>query len=186
MKLISRSMENCTTYVDVLSQIQRRVIVLGSNRADIGEPIAVVNLVGTLLLIDKCPGLALISPVVGLQAMCGAEPGYSGIGMALAVQILSQLEACCGLCHFGRPGVRTARDFVGGERVAAGSAIGNPIAQRGDVRLRLDADLSHLSPDLPGPSLVRRQFPFNQILACRVEAGGGWGTGWLRRPLRGP
>src|SRR5215472_192394 len=55
---------NCTIFVDVLSQIQRRVIVLSSNRADIGEPIAVVDIVGTLLLIDKCPCLALISPVV--------------------------------------------------------------------------------------------------------------------------
>src|SRR5215472_16012079 len=125
MKRISRSMENCTLLVDVLSQIQRRVIVLGPNRADIGEPIAVVDIVWTLLLIDKCPGLALISPVVGLQAMCGAEPVHSGIGMALAVQVLSQLEACCGLCHFRRPGMRTARDFVRGERVAAGSATGN-------------------------------------------------------------
>jgi len=68
---------------------------------------------------------------------------------------------------------------VGGERVAAGSAIGNPIAQRGDVCLRLNADLSHLSPDLPGPSLVRRQFPFNQILACGVEAAEGCGTAWI-------
>src|SRR5215467_1507641 len=173
MKRISRSMENCTTFVDFLSQIQRRVIVLGSNRADIGEPIAIVDIVWTLLLIDKCPGLALIGPVVGLQAMCGAEPGYSGIGMALAVQVLSQLEACCGLCHFGRPGVRTARDFVGDELVAAGSAIGNPIAQCGDVCLRLDADLAHLSSDLPGPSLLRGQFPLNQLLACGVEAAEG-------------
>ncbi len=89
MKLTPRSFENCTTLVDVLLQIQRRVIVLGSNRADIGEPIAVVDIAWTLLLIDKCPGLALVGPVVGLQAMCGAEPGYSGIGMALAVQVLS-------------------------------------------------------------------------------------------------
>src|SRR5258708_2609959 len=101
MKRISRSMDNCTAFVDVLSQIQRRVIVLGSNRADIGEPITVVDIVGTLLLIDQCPGLALIGPVVGLQAMVGTEPGHSGIGMALAVQVLSQLEACCGLCHLG-------------------------------------------------------------------------------------
>src|SRR5258706_13027385 len=179
MKLISRSMDNCTTYVDVLSQIQRRVIVLGSNRADIGEPIAVVDIVWTLLLIDKYPGLALVGPVVGLQAMCGAEPGYSGIGMALTGQVLSQLEACCGLSPFGRPGVRTARDFVGGERVAAGSAIGNPGAQCGDVRLRLDADLSHLSPDLSGASLLRRQLTFHKGLACGVEAAEECGTAWI-------
>ena len=43
----------------------------------------------------------------------------------------------------------------------------------------LDADLSHLSPDLPGPSLVRRQFPFNQILSCGVEAAEGGGTAWI-------
>src|SRR5215472_18716642 len=163
MKLTSRSMGNCPTFVALLSQIQRWVIVLGSNRADIGEPIAVVDIVWTLLLVDKCPGLALIGPVVGLQAMCGAEPGHSGIDMARAVQVLSQLEACCGLCHFGRPGVRTARDFVGDERVAAGCAIGNPIAQCGDVCLRLDADLAHLSSDLPGPSLLRRQLTFNKV-----------------------
>src|SRR5258708_24803139 len=99
MKLISRSMDNCTTYVDVLSQIQRRVIVLGSNRAGIGEPIALVDIVGTLLLIDKCPGLALINPVVGLQAVCSAEPGDSGIRMALPGPGFFPLEACFRPCH---------------------------------------------------------------------------------------
>ena len=101
------------------------------------------------------------------------------VGMALAVQVLSQLEACCGLCHFGRPGVRPARDFVGGERVAAGSAIGNPSAQCGDVCLRLDADLSHLSPDLPGAPLLGRQLTSKQGLAGGVEAAEGCGTAWI-------
>jgi hypothetical protein len=52
------------------------------------------------------------------------------------VQVLSQLEACCGLCHFGRPGVRTARDFVGGERVAAGSATDPSSVKSGILRDR--------------------------------------------------
>src|SRR5215207_5488570 len=61
------------------SEVDRRVVVLGANSADVAEPVAVVVLGRSLERIGKRPRLPLVRPVVGLQAVRFPEPGDGGV-----------------------------------------------------------------------------------------------------------
>src|SRR5215471_3896250 len=117
------------------------IIVFGTECQDVREPITIVEFGRSLTGIGEGPGLPLISPVVRLQSVSIAEPGHCILSVAQAVEILAYLKACRCLSYLRRAWMRTADDFTGRERVAAGRAVGNPIPQRGHIEFWLDANL---------------------------------------------
>src|SRR5204862_6740130 len=72
---------------------QRGVVVLGPDGLDVLDPAAVVDAVGPLVArAHQVPGLTAVGPVVRLEAVRLLEVGNGGLGAALAVQMLAELE----------------------------------------------------------------------------------------------
>src|SRR4030088_2185196 len=104
------------------------VVVLGAGGLDVAEPVAVVE-VGRALDAggDELPGVALVGPVLGLQAVSGAEMGPGGLDVTGVVQMLTELELGGGLGLGRRAGRRASYDLLGRERVLARRAVLDPV-----------------------------------------------------------
>src|SRR3954453_12627962 len=77
-------------------EVDLGVVVLGTDGPDVAQPVAVVVLGGALERIGQGPRLALVRPVVRLEPMGLAEPRDGGVLMALAPQVLAELEGRSG------------------------------------------------------------------------------------------
>src|SRR4249919_843740 len=101
-------------------EVGRRVVVLGAGGLDVAEPVAVVEVVRALDAGgDELPGVALVRPVLGLQAVRGAEVGPGGLDVTGVVQVLTEFELGGGLGNLRRAGRRASYDLLGRERVFA-------------------------------------------------------------------
>src|SRR5438309_1587335 len=87
-------------------QIDARVVVLGADLPDVLDPGRVVG-VGVALPygVLEVPGLALVGPVVGLEAVGLSPVGDRRLVVAAAVEVLAQFEVSGGPRLVGGPGV---------------------------------------------------------------------------------
>src|ERR1700761_8727979 len=74
------------------SKGDRRVVVLGAHRPDIAQPVAVVEVGGTLERAREGPRLALVRPVFRVEPVGLPEPVDRAVMVALAPPVLAQLE----------------------------------------------------------------------------------------------
>src|SRR3981189_2269448 len=75
------------------SEVEGGVVALGPGGLDIAQPVAVVVLARALEPRGhELPGVALVRPVVGLQAMRRPEVPARIVGVAEVMQVLAELE----------------------------------------------------------------------------------------------
>src|SRR5256885_7977440 len=111
------------------------VVVLRPRGAHVVEPVAVVQVGGALdevaglalLGRGQRPRLALVGPVLGLEAVGPPEPGHGRVPLALAPQVLAQLEAGCGLGVLGGTGPGAGPDLLRRQGPRAGPAPLAPV-----------------------------------------------------------
>src|SRR5260370_1140048 len=158
-----------------------RVVALGAGGLDVAEPVAVVEVARALDAGgDELPGVALVRPVLGLQAVRGAEVRPGGLDVTGVVQMLTQLELGGGLRYLRRAGRRALYDLFGREGVLARRAVLDPVAQRLHVVIGVEArdalDLLEHVPDV-GIEIIR------QALRAAARRTRGAERG---RPVRAP
>src|ERR687893_1970707 len=124
-----------------LLEFNRWIVILVADLPGIGQPIAPVHLHRALSGSEQAPCLTLVGPVVGLQAV-GFTQGVDGVVQTTdTMEVLADFEVCGGSGPFDRSRATLPQYRLGRERKAALSTMSDPIAQRGDVFVRLDPKL---------------------------------------------